>query len=490
MKKVIIRKKDFNCLFCLLILLVTGVFFTTSDQLGYVTLPIAIVSFVILFCYAIRDKEEHIFLLCFLISFFTFLLGGQILNRIFKVYYYNFSNAIEYHADFSLLISIVGIAFGYILLGHTNDSHNAQVSSYAYFEERQCLSIRKMSKYLYIAVYGFWILTVLDVIFFVRRHGYISYYISFKSSLPSIVRQIGYFGPTSLFIFLATLPSKDEAKWPLFSYALYAFLSLFTGRRINFIVSLLFIFAYMLCRNKVKPGNSKWLSTRALVVVLVSIPLLMIAMYLFEYLRADIYVGNSTDYSPILGFFVRQGTSINVIKFTELYKDQLDPNAHYSFYNFLRWIYNTPFKALLGNTYVFGSQSAETAMHGTYLADFVSYYSMRSAYLSGQGYGSCYIEELFVDYGYCGVFFGNLIYGFVFRKLTNAMGSISSVWKAATGLYMLNYLFQAPRSTFDAFFAHLLYPEFWLPVMAVYFSAQLITRRYNKYFSRSRITDI
>ena len=39
------------------------------------------------------------------------------------------------------------------------------------------------------------------------------------------------------------------------------------------------------------------------------------AMYLFEYIRSNNYVGHANDYSPIVGFFVRQGTSVNAVKY-------------------------------------------------------------------------------------------------------------------------------------------------------------------------------
>ncbi len=70
------------------------------------------------------------------------------------------------------------------------------------------------------------------------------------------------FAPTAFYIFLSTLPEKKDAKVPIMLYILYAFLSLGTGRRVNFITSLLIIFAYAMCKNKIKPGEKPWIGKK------------------------------------------------------------------------------------------------------------------------------------------------------------------------------------------------------------------------------------
>ena len=45
---------------------------------------------------------------------------------------------------------------------------------------------------------------------------------------------------------------------------------------------------------------------------------------------------------------------------------------------------------------------------------------------------------------------------------------------------MLNSLFQAPRSTFDAFVGRLLYPEFWAPIIIIWGLAYLTSKSKHK----------
>ena len=451
----------------------TGVAILISGNKGLVLL-LATIAFAMVMIRISQDIHNNIFIFCFLICFFVFLLGGQILDRIFDVYGYVFTDEIELHTDIVLLISILGLSFGYFFLAKVRiKTHkrrfNHTVSDNLY-SSPYILNIRKISKYYYYSTYLLWILIICDNVLFVLQRGYTTYYLSYSSRIPAIVREFGYMAPVALFIFLATMPEKKEAKLPIILYSLYLVLSLGTGRRIYLMTGLLIIFAYLMLRNKINPGNSLWISKRQMARILLIIPFVLIGMYLFEYLRSENYVGQSSDYNPIFGFFVRQGTSINVIKYARLFSDRLNSDAHYSLYNITRWLQNNWLNDLLGLdlSYSMGRQSELTATQGTYLADFVSYHANSRIYSIGMGYGSCYIEELYIDFGYIGVFIGNAIYGLVLNKLLKISESRYSVWKTAIGLFAIDAIFKAPRATYDAFIGQWLYFNSWGPLVIIY----------------------
>lgn len=444
-------------------------------------LPLTTITFAILMLHVSRDIYTNIFLFCFLICFFVFLLGGQILDRIFDVYGYNFSDEIELHADFVLLISLLGLSFGYFALGRVrfkssnkhliNTSDNPQYTS----------TIRKISKYYFFATYLLWMLILADNVLYVIQNGYTEYYLSYSSRIPAIIREFGYMAPVAMFIFLATMPGKKEAKLPIIMYALYLLLSLGTGRRIYFMTGILIIFAYMMLRNKINPGEGPWVTKKQLVRLAIAVPFLLIGMYLFEYMRSEHFVGQSSDYSPIFGFFVRQGTSINVIKYARLFADRLNDEAHYSLYNITRFLQNSFLNDLLGLDLSFsmGRQSEMTARAGTYLADFISYNANSRTYAIGMGYGSCYIEELFIDFGYIGVFIGNAVYGLILNKFLNVTSGNSSVWKIAIGLFAIDAIFKAPRATYDAFIGQWLYFNSWGPLAIIFLLSHFTIQKGN-----------
>ena len=134
-------------------------------------------------------------------------------------------------------------------------------------------------------------------------------------------------------------------------------------------------------------------------------------------------------------------------------KQRLNLDAYYSLYNTLKWLSDSWIDHLLNLNlnFEFGRQSLETAISGTYLADFVSYNANPTTYLTGMGYGSCYLEELYVDFGYIGVFLGNVIYGILLCVLLKNAVNRGNIWRIAIGLFMIDAIFKAPRATFDAF---------------------------------------
>ncbi|MCB6974760.1 MULTISPECIES: O-antigen polysaccharide polymerase Wzy family protein [Butyricimonas] len=450
-----------------------------KDYSVVIILPCMVFLLGMYFC--VKNIYNNIFLFSFLICFFTFLLGGQLLDKFINVYGYDFSEDIELHTDLVLLIGLTGLMFGYFLADKTKE--NRHVFSAVDYNSTYYVNVRTVSKYLFFVSYALWILILLDNILYVVQYGYISYYLSYSSRVPALIRVFGYMAPSAFFLYLATMPAKREAKIVIIMYSFYLLLSLGTGRRIYFMTGILIIFAYMMLRNVVNPERKPWISKKQLIYIGASIPILLMSMYLFEYIRSEHVVGTASAYSPLLGFFVRQGTSINVIKYTELFEARLDPDAYYSLYNTLKWLQDSWIDHLLNLNlnFEFGRQSLETAMSGTYLADFVSYNANPAIYLTGMGYGSCYIEELYVDFGYIGVFLGNVIYGILLCVLLKNAINRGNIWRIAIGLFMIDAIFKAPRATFDAFWGQFLYFNSWGPFLLIFIFVNVYMTKNNRY---------
>ncbi len=412
--------------------------------------------------YAVRRLEENVFLFSFLACFATFLLFGHTVNKFTRVYGGNFSPSIELHVDTVLLLSLLSLLAGYIAI-----DKGVRKCAPRPVEDDKRLVMRKSGKLLYFCCYPFWIVALAEKVFFVAANGYTAYYTSFASALPSLLLLPASMAPIFFYFFLATMPSKKEAALPLLLYFAYNTLSLATGRRLSFITGLLVVFSYLMLRNRIACGTRKWLPKKWLITLCIAAPLLLTVMYLFEYLRADAAVGNSAQYFPLFGFFVRQGTSVNVLKYAQLFADRLREDACYSFYSTLKWLSDSFLEKLFGFEvpFAFGRQSEAVALNGTSLADFVSYHANRKAYLSGIGYGSSYVEELFVDFGTLGVVIGNILYGAVLCLFLKKAPQRRNIWLTAIGFCCVESLFVAPRASFDAPFARLLYTEFLLPLL-------------------------
>lgn len=449
-------------------------FRTTGEYSSLYLLPAAVMAACV--CYALLDVTGNSFFLCFLACFFTFLLGRRVIYRVTGESSSDFSPWVESRTDFKLAVGLFGLLFGYMLLDFLTRKKGGKKPSKFVVRKKKAAEIRAISKLLFYCAFPCWLYTMLDVAFFVLRNGYAEYYVSYSSSVPTLIRLIGTTAPMFFFVFLGMMPRKREALLPIALYLVYAVASLATGRRLTLITSLVIIFAYCLLRNKAPNRKETWISKKILLGMCVLVPLLLMAMYLFEYIRGAAAVGNASDNHPLWGFFIRQGVSVNVIKYAQAFEEKANPQACYSLYSTLKWFDDSFLAKLLGVDlpYEFGKQTPLVAFRGTSLAHMVSYYANRRSYLAGMGYGSCYIAELYMDFGYWGVWLGNVLYGAVICLLLKRAPQRGYRWVYAIGLFVCNSLFVAPRASFDEFFAKLLYVDCWAPL------ALLLLLAYNK----------
>ena len=429
--------------------------------------------------YALKEIHGRIFLLCFLLAFFTFLLSGEILGRYFHVFSTTFSEKIEQHTDLCLLLSLAALFAGYAVsekYGHririvTPSSRKRRLD----YDGVYCRSVRTISRHLYFVTFPIWVFVLWRQVSYVQAYGYEEYYLHYSSGLPQIVHTVANMALPALCVFLATMPSKKEARLPLILYLARAVFSLGTGRRLSFMIGLLFVFAYLVLRNRYPSRGEVWLSKRAAIVLIAAVPFLLAGMYLFEYIRSDTAVGSSSQFNPLFGFFARQGVTVNVIKYAERYKDSMNPNAFYSLYNSTKFLQtNTLNKYVFGLNfgYLSSGQTVEAALNTNSLANFLSYKISQKNYLSGVGIGSCYIAELFADFGYAGVLLGSFLFGWLLETLYRHAVTSRSIWLTAIGLYVAEFLIRANRSTFDAFLAEPLYFSFWGTLLIVHFMAR------------------
>lgn len=461
------NKTKLICTFAGTALAVILYYLITSDYTCLYVLPLLMFAAAVI--YGLKEPEENIFFLCFLVCFFTFLLGRRFLQRITGDSGSDFSAAIEVHTDLCLSIALLGLLLGYAGIDQLGHSKNLSGKQGTVSVQSRQSDMGAFCKVMFFLTYCFWMWNLLDIVFFVMKNGYSAYYLSYSSQVPRLVQIAGSLAPAFYFIFLSAMPTRKESIVPTILYCAYCVTSLATGRRLTFLAGMMIVAAYWLCRNRFAEQGKPWVSRKLLLGAGISIPILLMAMYLFEYIRSDSKVGNAADYFPLFGFFIRQGVSVNVIKYAELFEEQMNPDACYSLYSTLKWLKGNQLTELLQIEipFAFGKQSMETAIFGTYLADFVSFYANEKNYLAGMGYGSSYVAELNADFGYLGVFLGSVLYGGTIGLTYKIAPKNGRSWLFAAGLYSADVMLTAPRASFDACFIKLLYVDFWMPVVLV-----------------------
>lgn len=389
-----------------------------------------------------KDYKTNIVMLCFLISFFIFLLGREFIFEYLDVpRYYIFNDDIEIKTQICLLISLFGLVIG-TFIGRRLAPHDRLLRI------DNDVVLKNVSKTLY---YIFSIPLFIELfinITYIQNTGYINSYESNDSivRVPLYISMFSGMTPMAFYLFLATKPEKSEAVFPILLYLFYSILTLLTGKRFPFVASLLIIAIYFVLRDSDK---DRWLKKKYYYILAGGLPFLIVGLSVFDYVRVGNDIGYKNFIEMFIGFFDQLGGSINVIKRVIFYSDELNPVMIYSFDGLTSLILeNGIFKRIFDIT-VYEGNSAAHALQGHSLAHTLSYLTYGNEYLLGRGVGSCYIAELFHDFGYIGVFLGSILYGWVMKRISTI--DFKSPYYIALALAMINSLLLAPRGGFDSF---------------------------------------
>ena len=397
-----------------------------------------------LLIYALSDLKGRAAYALFLVAFFLFLLGGEFLE-LYMGYppEFTFTDEIDFHAYVSLFVSLLFLHLSFYLTERLTDRHAIKKKIEPQYKTRFTEDIRQVAKWgVYIATIPYF-LTTLEACLYSLKHGYLSYYTDFHSSLPGVIGTISELFPLFFCFFLATLPPKKECKIPMLIYLCHGVTAILTGRRIMFGVALLVLLFYILIRHLINP-KEQWLNKKKLLIGLILCPLIVVLLYVQRYLRYDQAVeGGANLLDIIFRFLSQQGSSIGVLKHQKVLEgDSLGCTSlyytlHYLRGNFLtRGLFDFPLEYYLQRT-------VETAYHTNCLADYIMYKVSPSDFFAGYGLGTSYIAELYHDLGHVGIALGSAIYGFLLQWLYSLKRF--SFFKFTCGLIILEQFVILPR---------------------------------------------
>lgn len=415
--------------------------------------------------YTLEDLNKRGALFAFLVSFFLILIGREALE-VFGLHEVekSFSHELNQLAEWLILLSLSMLFIGYALANRLTFNKNASNRDHNY-NSTQYISVRQVSSTLFFLTFAFNIFSVLDIVLFVMEHGYITYYISYVSRVPYVIKKIGDMCLVCFWIFLATMPEKKKVDRLSVFYVLYLFLTLGTGKRFPFVAGLFTLLVYYIARNRLHSGGIIWVKRKTLVLFFVLTPILAVGLYMVGQIRIHNQLESMRIDRVIINFLYGQGVSINVIKRAQLYRNLLPKGKLYLFGSTFEAISNNVIFRLLGATQYTGN-TVEHALNGYSFQHALSYVSMGSYYISGHGLGSCYIAEAFHDLGYFGVVLVNLLYGLMFRKVFDFKRH--GIWGTTIVLSMLYSLLLAPRGSADGFITDIVDLTTWGTILIVW----------------------
>ncbi|MBR1471322.1 MAG: O-antigen polysaccharide polymerase Wzy family protein [Lachnospiraceae bacterium] len=388
------------------------------------------------------DISANIVMLMFLMTFFTFLLGRETVYCFFHTCDYLIADdpAASKHTYISLLLSLAGLCVGYYLIPHEKILQKVKWKPEC--SDQMLYLLRRISMYLFYVTCPFMIIAIFCEIRYVHQVGYMESYaaVSGGVQVPFFIKLPPVMCIPAFFFFAATFPEKKEMYPAMGLYIFQGVLGLLTGQRHRFVMPVLISVIYCMIRSR---ETDRWISKRHLIFLAGLTPFLLSGLFLMDHLRLGTgFEGSFLE--TVSGFFASQGGSINVIKYGKLFEGGLKDVRFFSFSNIIYWVLRLE---------PYNGNSMECALHGYSFADRISYLIYGEAeYLRGRGAGSCYIAELYHDFGYTGIIVGSILYGSILYQISGLRKE--HPLKGAFLLSITGGMLYAPRGAFDLFVAN------------------------------------
>ncbi len=385
--------------------------------------------------YCLTNLSKNLSLMIFFVCFFTFL-SSSVIIRFFsgENFFYGF-NKIEFDTACSLIIvSAYMVFWGYYIDKRYNISLFKQNDKSC---EEHCIT-----KKIQNASFAIFVITTILLLFFsvpkmvyAIRMGYVALYTSYSGSEWSM--RLYFMSSAAFFIGLAANPNKRR----LWVYEILGCLNpiivFIQGERSTLVAYVLFNvwyvfnYKYMIYGTEEKSKNDclKLLLFGGIVMIFV-LPFL----YNYGYSRIGEY-SNTRGLQGVLNFFDSQGGSFRVLGESVKYDGSL-PQRWYSFGSIIDRLSDAGYY----------QQSEKRALMAHSFADAITYFEEKESYLSGYGMGSCYIGEIYYDFGVIGVVIVNYILGMILKALSNFRKM--SIFKRSILFIVFQNMMIIPRGAF------------------------------------------
>lgn len=425
-----------------------------------------------LFLYAVSKLKERTFLAAFLATFLLFLMTQDTFERL--IGYAPISVSPNAHSEIVavILLGLSGLIIGYAGIGRVFSSSRRSI-------EDPDLLLRETTKGSVLgnanvrsgALIIFFISIPISIIGQVRNilmvqstsyaDSYTTEFIAAQDGVfGTVVQYAGEFASVSFAIYLATLPIFTRARLPLALWVTYAGLHLFSGRRREVAVLILFLVAYAIIRSRITPSDP-WMTKRRIQLFLVTLPIILVTFAGLEAWRGIGATQGGLSLSAIPDFLYGQGVSIKVLENVILYGHAL-PDQNYV----LEFTRSGILPRVLGIEVLEGN-SIRRAFEGGSLPHSLSYLVLGEVrYLSGMATGSSFIAEWYVEFGLAGVFAVSTVYGLILRWM-ESFGTRGSGISNALRLLIAQSILWAPRGASAGFITTLIAPTTLATLMAV-----------------------
>lgn len=314
----------------------------------------------------------------------------------------------------------------------------------------------KVAFILYFFTVGASIFQNLLAFQFVQNNGYVAYYKDFTP--PYLIMIMAGF--SKVYFYLYVCVSKRLSKIILFFYFINMVTSIITGVRAEFVLSLIFLLVIY--------WNKKQNFTFYSLVKLI-LPGLVLFILLFF---ASIFKSGSMETDiKIKDIFVKfldsQGVSIVVPGYYKKFENDIPEKG-------LAYLFPKQIAVFQNISRTKFTNRTDEALHGFYIAKYISYRVLGNRYVSGEGMGGAFHADLYIIFGYCGVIIFSILLGFFSYKLSNILGGNLKFLLSCSILYWVFYI---PRAQPLDIFGEIASVKFWVAVIGYFFLSVLLSKQ-------------
>lgn len=430
----------------------------------------------LLLIYAIKDLYNRIAFFAFLVSFFTFLLGRFLVQSFTTVLpedtfnlYIDFKPDTEVFIFRSILVSLCVVFLGY----YFGQNIGRKKKNIVHHSNNYAIRVRKYSKILVYITFIFDFIETLERVRYAWSNGYFEYYMGFEQTLPYLVYKLSSFFVFAVFLYLATLPPKNEAKIVIYLYLFSAFVRFLIGARGAIIYPLFIILIYLFIRTTLSP-DEPWITKKAKRAIVIAAPLVCVGMAAMGLIRNGSSTEGFSAVDAIIDFFFKQGTSYQIIGFVYDNANTMPPNQIYSIGRVFHIFDGSIIGQVLGIDHNLTAQTVDYALKGDELGSYVTYLYNETIYLNGGGYGSCYIAEAYADLKWFGICLVNFIMGYILARIPYWM--TNRIWLTTISFFILYSFIRAPRGSAFDFLGEIFNINYLLMALLIHVAAKYMSK--------------
>lgn len=429
-------------------------------------------------------KKSRLLFLVFNLVLFVFLISRPTIDLFRKDMWWQYKTAENLFSLGSLYVSMIFLWIGYyigekIIEKCENKPKKISTLLNASSEKRFTENLEFISLTLfYISIFSIFVVE-LEKFLYMRGKSYEEIYVSFKTQLPFFVNAIASMNKYFLCVFLATMPTKRKSVFPLFLYVFSAVPYFLIGARFKLVVNALFMVVYFIIR-EVLENKKRWIGKFEKTSFVVSAPLVIAFLGAYNYIREGKKVAYKGFFDLIIDFFYKQGVSFEILKigYKTLPKIKYTGFVNYTFGEILDYLMHSNISNLIFGTKAFeGGQNETLGLYSNLLAHRMAYTAAPDWFLSGHGWGSCYLLDTYADWGYFGIIIFSILLGIVFSSMMHFVKK--GKFACTVVLLILTSIYYCPRSCALSWISFIVYLQFYVPLAMCFIGAALLIKNYS-----------